>query len=1270
MNRPWKTWASRFATFVISALMASLSFQASPEDIEIFSSDDSSLVGKPNVLIVLDNSANWSRQSQKWPDGLTQGQSEARAIRTVLETLDDNSINVGLLEYSTAGNSNTNEGGYVRHHIRPLNADNKTVFFNHLDTIFDNINDPIEKRSSGNGFGTLMWDIYNYLGEFGQSQSGAGTPATRADAAAYKTLYSNFRSPLSAADFCRRTIVIFIGNNVQSGPSKDAQSAIDALQALTGEAVTDIPFAEYQVVEEAIEVERGYSSACYIDAASCTAVENNAECNEQGFDSCYCSDTDTQSCLQSRFTVVGTSGTSTEISDTTTSTSPDKVYTGENRLACYNTNKTLPSYSCPADSSSVQPDTPAPGQTTTTTTSWSSCEYVYTDANGCNGQKANYEPRGIKTQRAVVTEETSVSTPLGLTSSCALSSASCDTSDYSGCSDGTYSSCVCSTPSTSEGCPASVTNRHQVIGRTTASVATPTGTFGAPSGGPWVADEWAKYLRQQGVPLPGSGGASFAQVSTYTIDVFNAQQNASFSGLLFNMARVGGGKYYQATNEGEIVNALTQIFDEVQAVNSAFSSASLPVNATNRAQSENQVYIGVFKPDRTKDPRWFGNLKRYQLVVDSGLTVELGDSRGNVAINNQTGFISDCAVSFWTTDSGDYWSDVIADDPAAYSQCATAANPNSDYPDGPFVEKGAAAQILRRSNDDNGTPDANGDYAVTRNMKTLSGSTLIDIASSSLSAADAAYVQGADNGFAPQDEDADSVTSETRASIHGDVIHSRPQPVNFGDDGVIVYYGANDGAFRAVRGDTGEEVWSFVAPEHLSDLARLRSNSPAVNFSGGTNGKPYFFDGSTGVYQNEDSSKVYIFPSQRRGGRMIYAFDVSSPLQAPSFLWRRGCPNLSNDTGCSSGFSEIGQTWSRPAAALIKGHSDSTPVLIFGGGYDACDDEDNVSPSCSSPKGAGVFVVNAATGSLIKYFDFSAVDSGARSVAADIALADPSGDGLVDYAYAATTGGEIYRLDFADADSGFAPLAASDWEVSKVAETQGDGRKFLFAPTLINSGTEYYVAIGSGDREHPLEAHYPYTDVVNRFYVFRDDLTDTDATTTLDLDDTSDMVNYTTDPECDLESRILPGGDKKGWFINLTENGTGEQVVTSPVVAGGLVYFSTNRPTPESATECTTSLGEARGYIVNLLNSSGAVGVSGSCGGDRSGVFTGGGLPPTPVVASVPIEVDGETVIKTVLIGAQEKDGSVSSIVGAQQVEPTIPSVRRPVSWSKDIDTD
>src|SRR3546814_2126893 len=120
-----KTKSIKWAAIVlaVSAITALTLRVAIPEDIDLFSVDDGSQVDAPNVLIVLDNSANWSRQSQQWPGGLTHGQSEVRAIKQVINGLDSN-INVGLPEYSTGGSSNDRNGDYVRQHIRPLTTAN------------------------------------------------------------------------------------------------------------------------------------------------------------------------------------------------------------------------------------------------------------------------------------------------------------------------------------------------------------------------------------------------------------------------------------------------------------------------------------------------------------------------------------------------------------------------------------------------------------------------------------------------------------------------------------------------------------------------------------------------------------------------------------------------------------------------------------------------------------------------------------------------------------------------------------------------------------------------------------------------------------------------------------------------------------------------------------------------------------------------------------------------------------------------------------------
>ena len=157
---------------------------------------------------------------------------------------------------------------------------------------------------------------------------------------------------------------------------------------------------------------------------------------------------------------------------------------------------------------------------------------------------------------------------------------------------------------------------------------------------PWNSDEWARFMHDKGVPIPSSTMKS--RVTFYTIDVYNALQNINHTKLMLSMAKAGGGKYFAAKSQQAILDALNQIIGEVLAVNSTFNSASLPVNATNRSQNQNQVFIRMFRPDPDAEPRWFGKLKRYQLVM-GGSDVKLGDVNGSLAVNDNTGFITDCA---------------------------------------------------------------------------------------------------------------------------------------------------------------------------------------------------------------------------------------------------------------------------------------------------------------------------------------------------------------------------------------------------------------------------------------------------------------------------------------------------------------------------------------------------------------------------------------------------------------------------------------------------
>jgi Tfp pilus tip-associated adhesin PilY1 len=1290
-----KTKTRRLSTLLALTLSTALSFstfQAASEDIDIFSVDVDSTVNKPNVLIVLDNSANWSRQSQQWPGGFQQGQSEVRAITRVLNQLPDNAVNVGLMEFITGGNAADQDSGFIRYHIRPMNSTNKGTISNILygpsangapvaSSIFSNINEPDEKRPQSNPFGNLFWDVYNYFAGINHSNGGAGTLDSKSDDAGYSTKHSVFRSPLASTDTCTRTIVIFIGNNVQNGPTPDSGTNGNTLTSLGGDA-SQIPFADYVVTSTPSTAVKG-TSACHSTATSCSNTESTqdldgngiSDCRDAGFTSCSCDVSTAQDCQQAKFSAFGRSTTQTVVSGPTTAPAETGVATGE-ATKCQNNDPG--SYTCPLTSTAFTPG-PGANQTTETTTSWSSCSYVEDDfACGNNDNKSLWTPSGTRTTTTTVRETTTVNTALA-PSACSDDESSCDTSMIAGCPPGgtTYQSCFCSGGAVTSGCPING-QRYSVLGNFTSTTATQTGSFSPAPAGPFMMDEWARFMRNTGVPIPNAPAGSKTLVTTYTIDVFNAQQNNEFSALLFNTARVGGGKYFQAKNEDAIVSALTQIFNEIQAVNSAFASASLPVNATNRTQNENQVYIGLFRPDRQKLPLWFGNLKRYQIVAN-GAALNLGDSTGAIATNLQTGFIGDCAISYWTTDTPGYWDTVGTDNPAAISQCPSVADPHSDLPDGPFVEKGAAAEVLRKR-------------STARNMQTLNsaGTALMDFNTTNLPALNANtvnFILGKD----VNDEDSDTLQTDTRSTIHGDVIHSRPQPINYGGTaseiaagtkpGVVVFYGANDGTYRAVKAHNGEELWSFIAPEHHAKFDRLRANTTTIRFSGDTTGAPkdYFFDGSTSVYQNADNTDVRVYTTMRRGGRRVYAFNVTNPA-SPSFLWSRGCPNLTNDTSCDTGFAEIGQTWGFPTAAFIKGHSETQPVIVLAGGHDNCEDADNViTTGCAGAKGSGVFVINGQDGALLKHFDFNG-----RSVMADVALIDVNGDRSVDYGYAVDTGGKVYRMDFVDASRN--PLAPAAWTFRVVAQADASsGRKFQFPPALVQlSGDVIYLAMGSGDREHPLITQYPYTSpVVNRFYVFKDDLSLPSTTTAIALDDATGTImrNLTTEPAaCATDASqcpapLLPTSPEKGWYINLTANGQGEQVVSGALVVSGFVVFSTNRPTVTSTQACTNSLGEARGYFINLLNASGAIGVAGVEGGRRSSVFVGGGLPPTPVFAVVPVNDPNctgpncGTDLRPVLIGAVPKDGSAACTTCISEPPQFLRSKRTPLYWFRSGDT-
>jgi type IV pilus assembly protein PilY1 len=164
-------------------------------------------------------------------------------------------------------------------------------------------------------------------------------------------------------------------------------------------------------------------------------------------------------------------------------------------------------------------------------------------------------------------------------------------------------------------------------------------------------DEMAKFLNTTDVnALPGQ-----QKVITYTIAVYAPQASGQPSqsdqqmiNLMQSAAAAGGGKYCAATTAAEVAACIFNAVNEVQAVNSVFVSASLPVSVNTQGTYLNQVYMGMFRPDATGNPRWLGNLKQYKISATAKGDLFLADSLGAEAINPGTGFVSPIAQSFWT----------------------------------------------------------------------------------------------------------------------------------------------------------------------------------------------------------------------------------------------------------------------------------------------------------------------------------------------------------------------------------------------------------------------------------------------------------------------------------------------------------------------------------------------------------------------------------------------------------------------------------------------
>ena len=417
----------------------------------------------------------------------------------------------------------------------------------------------------------------------------------------------------------------------------------------------------------------------------------------------------------------------------------------------------------------------------------------------------------------------------------------------------------------------------------------------------------------------------------------------------------------------------------------------------------------------------------------------------------------------------------------------------------------------------------------------------------------------------------------------GATIHSTPSMVSYSADldattGAVTdtrddyaLFGSSDGMVHMVNADNytttgngGRELLAFM-PKLMLD----KQPEALINGTSTEVGKPYFgVDApwlvSANYFYDLDNNRVTVTPCAadttidpsntrdcrntyvraygglRMGGEGMYGLDLTDKNN-PKMLFR-----IDSTT---TGFDRMGQIWSKPTKAKIATGIDSTTkkvnaykdVLVFGGGYDTCYEDENYqvgtttstlsnqkSQACNRTTateslGNAVYMVDAKTGALIWSATKTAnavsgatnttVSTLSNSIVGGITVLDRNNDGYMDQLYFADMGGQVFRADFTNAgfikpvSSGTAAPEASfsNMRVVRMLQPAFSGtdikynHRFYERPavsfyrgdsTFNNSRLFAVVNVISGDRSSPLSKLRSSDAYADRLY----GIMDTDVT--------------------------------------------------------------------------------------------------------------------------------------------------------------------------------
>lgn len=518
----------------------------------------------------------------------------------------------------------------------------------------------------------------------------------------------------------------------------------------------------------------------------------------------------------------------------------------------------------------------------------------------------------------------------------------------------------------------------------------------------------------------------------------------------------GEGGFFSAQSTEDIINSITTFVSDLNQTLPATPSGTIIIpDDPYRADSQLAVaYYPTLQP-RVADNVviWDGNLKKYAL--DEGT---LYGKNNKKLFKNIAGDLDKNTVDLWSdknytnanneVESGGFYAQLKTPDTGVssvrtlYVEDWNSAN-NTD--DKTILRKFAVNASGKVTVDNSSLTDTSFKDTVTYNEATLRK--LLNFLG---------FDKLPSTATAVKDMTLKAENVSQAVKVVGATIHSTPASVSYSatldeagrvtdkrDDYVL--FGSSEGGLHLVNaddysnaGDGGKEKFVIIPREMLIDPNKSdalvkgakKSAIGSPNFGVDapwlvTAGYKYDFDNKR-VRIDTSGKGVSAYGGLRMGGEALYGVNLND-ANAPKMLF--------SITPNTSGFGRMGQIWSKPTAAKIKTstaeNDTGTDVLVFGGGYDMCyenqgfqvgitDAELGSCSNVSEAKGNAVYIINAKTGELIWS---ASSDNGAttqvsamkNSVVGGITTLDRDNDGFMDHLYFADLGGQVFRADFTNA---------------------------------------------------------------------------------------------------------------------------------------------------------------------------------------------------------------------------------------------------------------